>query len=368
MKEMMFLLLLLCSLNLSKAQDFNEFRFTIPDSQASSTDSIAEYIKSRFNNDKDKVSAIYTWVTANIRYDKDSANQINLGADPQAKITAALRRRKGVCDNFAAIFNDIATKSGLKSFIVNGYTKQSGSVDKTGHNWCTVLIDNNWALYDPTWDVGNGNNAKYFMAQPSEFIYSHMPYDPLWQLLNYPISHQQFNSGNTYRKTDAQYFNYADSITAYFQMDSLQKLNSSALRIQQNALYNPLVKNNHDYIKMHIEMINQDKDVDLYNSSVEELNDATAIYNSFIQYRNQQFTPEKTDTELKDLLDGIDIKLLSSLKKLEEIDKSPATFTIGTHNVRDRVNALTDRVKEQRDFLERYLSTAKSDRATLFYK
>ena len=119
---------------------------------------------------------------------------------------------------------------------------------------------------------------------------------------------------------------------------------------------------------MHIEMINQDKDVDLYNSSVDELNEATAIFNNFIHYRNERFTPEKSDAELKALLDGIDTKLLSSLKKLDEIDKSQATFTIGTHHVRDKLNALLERVKDQRNFLERYLSTAKSERASLFYK
>jgi hypothetical protein len=372
MRQVMYLLFFLCSINLSKAQEFNELWqvdnrvLNIPDSQANSTDKIAEYITSRFKSERDKVRAIYAWVTANIRYDRDSANQINLGADQQAKITAALRRRKGVCENFAAIFNDIALKTGLKSFVVNGYVKQSGSVDKSGHSWCALFIDGNWTLYDPTWDVGHGNNSKYFMAQPSEFIYSHMPYDPLWQLLNYPISHQQFYSGNVYKKNDSPYFNYADSIAAYMQMDSLRKLKSSALRIQQNELYNPLVKDNHSYIKMHIEMINQDRDVELYNSSVAELNDATAIYNNFIQYRNQQFTPEKTDAELKALLDGIDTKLFSSLKKLDEIDKSEATFTIGTHEVRDRLNALLIRIKDQKTFLDQYLSTARSDRASLF--
>ncbi len=243
-----------------------------------------------------------------------------------------------------------------------------GSVDKSGHSWCATLIDSNWTLYDPTWDAGNGVNSKYFMVQPSEFIYSHMPFDPLWQLLNYPISHQHFYSGSIYKKKDSPYFNYADSITAFIRMDSLQKLKSSALRIQKNELYNPLVKDNHNYIKMNIEMISQDKDVELYNLSVDELNDATAIFNNFIQYRNERFTPEKTDAELKALLDGIDTKLLSSLQKLDEIDKSQATFTIGTHHVRDRLNALLERVKDQRNFLERYLSTAKSDRASLFYK
>ena len=121
-----------------------------------------------------------------------------------------------------------------------------------------------------------------------------MPFDPLWQFLNYPISHEQFYNGNFSKKPGTPYFNFSDSVTAFIQMDSLHRFQSSALRIQKQGLYNFRVKDNYNYIKMHIEMINQDKDVDLYNSSVADLNDVTTILNNFIQYRNKQFTPEKT--------------------------------------------------------------------------
>lgn len=373
MKKIMLLLLLVFTLKLSKAQEINEFTeadnlaLTIPDSKTNSTDSIARYIKSHLNSDAKKARAIYSWVTANIRYSSDSSNAINLGENQEAKITVALRRRKGVCENYAAIFNDICVKSGLRSFVVNGYTKQNGSVDKMAHSWCAALIDNAWYLFDPTWDEGR-TNSRYFMVQPSEFISSHMPYDPMWQLLNYSISHQQFYNSSFYKRNDVSYFNYVDSINAYFQMDSLHKLQSSALRILHGGLYNPLVKDNYNLIRMHIEIINQDKDVNLYNSSVADLNEATTILNNFIQYRNNQFTPEKTDAELQAMLDGIDNKLHSSLSKLDEIDRSEATFTIGTQQVREKINALMASSKEEKDFVQRYTSTAKSDRQSLFYK
>ena len=63
---------------------------------------------------------------------KDSSYSINAGINPDAKITVALKRRRGVCENFAAIFNDICLKTGIASFVINGYTRQSGSVDKAG--------------------------------------------------------------------------------------------------------------------------------------------------------------------------------------------------------------------------------------------
>jgi hypothetical protein len=372
-KVLLTLVFFACFLQL-KSQGFDDYANiersmrTIPDSLSNSTTNIASYINSHFSAERKKVRAIYSWVTNNIKYDKDSANPINLGIDPDAKITVALRRRRGVCENYAAIFNDICLKSGLTSFVVNGYTKQMGTVDRIGHSWCATQVDGNWALYDPTWDEGSGFNSKYFMTPPSVFIETHMPYDPIWQLLDYPVSHREFNIGNTYKSANSHHFNYADSIAAYIQMDSLHRFKSSALRIQRDELYNSMVKNNNNYIKMNIEMINQDKDVDLYNSAVADVNDATSTYNGFVDYRNKQFTPQKTDAELHALLDGIDKKLISSLKKLDQVDRSEATFTLGTEPVRVRISQLKQRLQDQQDFVNRYTNTDKSNRESLFYK
>lgn len=371
MRKLIFLLLFLCCYIFLKAQTFDDrqvdnLMLDIPAHQTFSTTDIAEYVKQNFNSDRKKLRAIYTWVASNIKYDTDSANVINMGPDPEAKITAALRRRRGVCENYAAIFNDICVRCGVTSFVVDGYTKQNSSVDKTGHTWCAVFIDNNWLLCDPTWDEGTGN-TKYFLVQPSEMIATHMPFDPMWQLLDHPVSHRGFYNGNIYTDKNQPFFNYADSISAYIKMDSLQKLRSTAFRIEKSGLYNNMVKNRHDFTKMNIEIIREDKDVDLYNSSVADLNNATTIYNNFVEYRNKQFTPAITDNALQALLDGIDTKLSDAHKKLDGIARSEAVFKFSTENVRDRLNALAVRVKEQKDFLKIYLNTATTNRQSLFY-
>lgn len=368
MRITIFLLFFACSANLTNAQDLqNNNILNIPRSYTNSTTDIAAYVSYHLEKEGARAHAIYYWVTENIRYDKDSTNIINSDIDPQARITAALRRRKGVCENFAAIFNDICVKAGVASFVVSGYTKQSGVVDKTGHSWCAVYVDSNWSLCDPTWDAGNGLHSRYFLAKPEEFIESHMPFDPLWQLLNYPVSHEQFYSGSIYRKSTTPYFNFSDSVTAYAEMDSMQKLRSAARRIQNYTLYNSLVKDNFNYVKMNIEIIGQDRDLELYNASMNELNDATTILNNFIEYRNNQFIPAKSDAELEALLNGVDDRVDSSLKKLDEVDKSKSTLTLGTEPVRERLNALSKKIALQKDFLKRYLNTDKGQRQSLFY-
>jgi transglutaminase/protease-like cytokinesis protein 3 len=68
------------------------------------------------------------------------------------------------------------------------------------HAWCASKIDNQWYIFDPTWGSGFVNNGKfvnafddrYFKANPSEIIASHMPFDYMWQFLTYPISNQEF--------------------------------------------------------------------------------------------------------------------------------------------------------------------------------
>ena len=361
-----------CLISNNNAQSYNGRQVTdrinaIPIEATFSTMDISEYVNQNFITEKEKVYAIYKWVSSNIRYDTDSADIINLGPDKEAKITAALRRRKGVCENFAAVFNDICFKSGLTSFVVDGYTKQNGRLDKAGHSWSAVNVDGEWLLCDPTWDESTGN-SKWFLVPPSEMILTHMPFDPIWQLLEYPVTHRQFNDGNYFNTKNRSVFNYKDSIAAYVKMDNLQKFNSTARRIEQTGVYNKLVDDRLKYNKMHLEIIRQDKDVNLYNSSVEDLNNATDIYNRFVQFRNNQFSPAIPDDELNSLLMGIDTRITSAHKKLDEIKRSEAVFKFGTDDLRNRLNVLSDKIKVQKEFLQLYVNTPVVNRSTLFYK
>src|SRR5665647_1467877 len=193
MKPLLFLCLYICCSPILKGQDFNDFAaidhkaLHIPATETYSTASIAGYVQSNFKTDREKLRAIYTWVITNIRYDTDSMYHINWSMYPEEKISATLRRRKGVCENYAALFTDIALKSGIQSFVVSGYTKQWGSVNRAGHSWCAVYLQQEWFLCDPTWDKDCRGNTKYFLVNPAQFIESHMPFDPLWQLLEYPL-------------------------------------------------------------------------------------------------------------------------------------------------------------------------------------
>lgn len=366
MRKLAFITILCCCHNLLSAQVFNSMYegTSIPANQAVSTSSIATFINNNFNTDSRKAAAIYNWVTSNIRYDKDSANRINLGPDPEAKITEALRRRKGVCENFAAIFTDICLKAGLTSFVVDGYTKQNGFIDKAGHSWCAVLLNNEWKLCDPTWDVGG--LSRWYLRSPAEMINTHMPFDPMWQLLEKPVSHRAFEAG-TGHYNNQNYFNYRDSIAAYIKMDSLERYRVTAYRIEKSGIYNDLVKNRHQYNRMNIEIIRQDRDVELYNAAVADYNAANTIYNNFARYRNDQFLPQLPDKEISTLLDGIDTKILQANANLDAVERSAAVFKFSTEDLRDKLKSLALRTKGQQEFLNAYLAADKQNRPALLY-
>ena len=351
-----------------KSQDQSSISFHIPVEETYSASSIARYVQASFTTDREKLSAIYGWVTTNIRYDKDSMYNINWGKEKEEQVSATLRRKKGVCENYATVFTDIAIKSGIPSFVISGYTRQSGNAKKTGHTWSAIMLGNDWLLCDPTWDAGAGNRTNYFLVPPDQFIESHMPFDPLWQLLPYPITQQEFTRAHFYSKREMPAWSVGDSVMAFLQLDSLQQLEASSLRMKKAGVDNDMVKTWRSYVDMKIAIEYGDKDMNLYNEAVADLNRATKIFNEFVQYRNNRFLPVKSDAEMKGMLAPIAGILILANKKLENIGREVENFQYDTGGVKSRLAGLKGRVKEQQLFLKNYLESSVADRGKLFYK
>ena len=160
-----------------KSQDIANYAYIdvkalqIPTTAYYSADSIAKFVLANFSSNSEKVRAVYKWITTNIRYSKDSLYYFRgWGKDPEEKMNTILRRRKGVCENYAELFAGIVSKCGIQAVVVSGYCKISGMVNWSGHGWCAVKIDNQWLFCDPTWDEGFKVSASYFLVPPEEFI------------------------------------------------------------------------------------------------------------------------------------------------------------------------------------------------------
>jgi transglutaminase/protease-like cytokinesis protein 3 len=178
---------------------------------------LAANITSGFTSETDKAAAIYYWTTHNIAYDtkmlekmrKEGFKRERLPKAEVAKrkndqIQYAFQKHKGVCQNYARLFRSLCIVVGLECDFISGYAR--GNVMKpgtlgVGHAWNVVKIDGEWTLIDATWGAGNVNSKNkfvfkfkpgYFMPDPGSFSYSHLPKDPQWQLVEEPLTEEQF--------------------------------------------------------------------------------------------------------------------------------------------------------------------------------
>lgn len=152
-----FLLLFLPSAN---AQDERCKKF-VPRILARNPQTLAQYLTGNLTSDEEKVCHIYTWMTHNIRYDVKKWLAFDYQKVPIKKI---LHRRKATCTGYADLFNELCAYAGVRSADVPGYTKNMhvDIVDTfylDDHVWNAAYIDNQWKLYDATWDAGY---VKYF--------------------------------------------------------------------------------------------------------------------------------------------------------------------------------------------------------------
>ena len=372
MRWTIILIFCFCYTNPLKAQG-NEYSYidrialAIPASQTNTTADIADYIKEHFDTDSKRIRAIYTWVTNNIKYDKDSIHRVILDEDNEERVTYALKRRKGVCENFAAIFTDICTKSGINSFMIEGCSRQDGSIDRSPHAWCAAFINNQWFLYDPTWDAGfisrgffvNQVQTNFYQMSPSDFIYTHLPFDPLFQFLNYPVNYKEFSRGSKQTNKSDSYFNYVDSIRAYDKSDSLARYLSALSRIENFDWPVSKIDSKIKRIKLEIELIYQDRDMALYHSAIADYNKGIDILNEFINYRNNQFQPEKKIDEVQGMFNSIIQKISNANQKLGKVNKSKATLILNTGGIQQKLDELGSSVKEEQIFYQNHLGSSK---------
>ena len=146
---------------------------------------------------------IYKWDAQNIKYDCYNYNHDRSKID--YTLQGTYNKGVGVCDGYAQIYLEMATGLGLEAARVIGYSKGAGYIQgkvptSTDHAWNAVKIDGTYYLLDVTWGAGSCNgdifepNFKdsYFCTDPNIFIRTHLPAEQKWQLIQNPITLQEF--------------------------------------------------------------------------------------------------------------------------------------------------------------------------------
>jgi hypothetical protein len=341
-----------------------------------STESISKYINANFKTDTDKIRAAFYWTASNISYDLRNMYAVNFDETVQGKIEKTLQTKKGVCIHYAEVFNELSRKIGVESYIIEGYTKQSGKVGGLAHAWTAAKIDGLWYVFDPTWGSGYVNNGKfykklnnaYFKAEPAKIIASHIPFDYLWQFLNYPITNQEFYQGKIQINKTKKYFDFEDEIVKYNSLSEIDKLFESADRIEKNGLKNALILERYEGKRKQLTYLRQNANIDKLNSIVNEMNEAVILLNDFIHYRNNKFKPSFSDYEINNMIQTPRAKLAKCQNEIYYVGTVGNENASNVASIKKSIGTALAQAEEHALFVKSYLSKSKVVRKTMFSK
>src|SRR5262249_7347871 len=146
------------------------------------------------------------WITDRVAYDAESYLE-GRTSDVDCRAEAVLTHRLTICEGYATLFQALCTQAGVEAVKVSGFAKGFGyhlgePVDRTrtDHSWNAVKLDGRWHLLDATWGAGDLVGAKfvkefddfYFLTPPDSLIFSHLPSDSRWQLVDPLVSQDEF--------------------------------------------------------------------------------------------------------------------------------------------------------------------------------
>lgn len=175
-----------------------------PEAVCLSVDKLTAHLCSVANSDLEKVRAFYVWVCNNISYvyDRDKSLSDKLRFDA----VSTLRQGQG---SFVNLMVALCKETGIPVVTIPGCSKglrhqpdKQFTIGERNHSWNAVYINGEWRFMDCTWGSGFLDNSGkfrrqfdefWFLTDPEIFVYDHFPAHEAWQLLEEPISIEEFN-------------------------------------------------------------------------------------------------------------------------------------------------------------------------------
>ncbi|MDR3651730.1 MAG: transglutaminase domain-containing protein [Paludibacter sp.] len=361
MKQFVLSIIILFNIGNACATDFDKIdkqSESVPANLKTATE-IAHYLTRNLSNPTDKTRAIFYWITQNIKYDVAGMNSYKTYSNTQELVDEVLKKRKGVCSNYSALFQALCQSIGIQSYIIDGYIRLNGKLMLEGHSWNAVYIANHFYDIDVTWSSGfvSGNkfkqqfSDKYFMVQPSEFIKTHMPTDPIWQFSTNPITFKDFDTNNFQKLNYTSNFNFVDSIRSISTLTTQENLSRKKLRVIHLGITNSFIK------EELINLTNEIEDEELlavtkkFNHGVEIYNNSILIYNKYVLNREKDNTISSTNIEKNlNLLTSSRSQLDMSLNILNEIKTR-------NRKLYAKITTLKNQINREHNIIDNEIST-----------
>jgi hypothetical protein len=295
-----------------------------------------------------------------------------------------LQTRKGLCTDYAVLYAQVCREAGISAIVVTGYALQHDIMIPTGsHDWVVVKNGSQWTITDPTWGAGAVDNGRFvqrtnwtwFQASPQIAVKTHMPYDPMWQMLSFPLRHDELGSTAFAAAAKRPVFAYNDSLNAWFRQSRLERLQQASARIRRfGGATNPFIMTELDWMDQSIRVLAGNQEIEMRNRRVDEFNavnrEYTAIvklYNEYAGFKNRQFMPEVKDVALRQMIDGIAARLNVAEQSLLGLKGADEEWKQNRAELSEAISSMKERVSQERFFVGKYLKTEKGKRKDLFY-
>jgi hypothetical protein len=213
-------------------------------------DPLVEFLIKDVKDEFLKVKLIHDWIADNIGYSTEAVSLEGLAAGESGLGFAdVLRSRKSVCEGFTTLFQAMCGHAGIESEKISGWARGYGfnvlvpeDPRESNHAWNAVRIHGEWHLLDVTWDAGHrfpgrawekDYTTAYLFLEPKHFIYTHLPLDSRWQLIEPKISDAQF-AGLPYLR--GEFFSFGlELLSALSKNNRVKDTAQAKLRIPENV-------------------------------------------------------------------------------------------------------------------------------------
>ena len=198
---------------------------------------LAMGLTAHWEREDEKIRAIYFWIISNIDY----YDQININTNDAIRIginsvesEATFKKRMGKCTGYSSLFESMCNAVNLECYAIFGYAIdahpcQIEEFSFYDHMWNCCRIDGRWCLMDLTWDSNTWRHTQSvdslaFLVEPSKFIEDHIPANPMWQLLDRPVSISSLcKVDHSTLHQNEEIYSYNDSIIKWKRLPDIDK-------------------------------------------------------------------------------------------------------------------------------------------------
>ncbi|SHM08503.1 Transglutaminase-like superfamily protein [Chitinophaga jiangningensis] len=264
MKHLLLLLSILCFHTPLYAQQTasDTAVIKIPPAATVSPTAMGKWLKANASNDYDAVKSLYYWIANNIRYDVTLASADKPYKDTIDAAIKTLTTHAGTCQGYTCLFFEVCRQANIPVDLITGYTYVQGQLSTDGsHGWLGVQLNGQWGIIDPTWGAGAVDDSdvfrfsftwEQFMISPEKAIYTHVPFDPIFQYLSHPVKPDELRDHTWETAANRPAINFEDSIAAYKKQTALEQVKSRMRRMEAYGVINQLQRDEVSFLQKSI--------------------------------------------------------------------------------------------------------------------